>query len=62
LHAINKDQNLIGLVNGIGVSIHHVGKAARFCRVAFIFGECVSYMVNRWYAESAARRPAMFPA
>jgi hypothetical protein len=45
------NENLIGLVNGIGVSIHHVGDAARFCPVAFIFGECASRMVNRSFAR-----------
>jgi hypothetical protein len=35
----SKSENRIGLVNGIAVSIHHVVKCARFCPVAFIFGE-----------------------
>jgi hypothetical protein len=38
------------LVNGNGVSIHHVVNSAPFCPVAFIFGECRAGMVNRWYA------------
>jgi hypothetical protein len=49
-----KSKNRIGLVNGIGVSIHHVVKSARFCRVAFIFGERARRMVNRWYAQPFA--------
>jgi aspartate 1-decarboxylase len=59
LHATTRNQNLIGLVNGIAVSIHHVANSARFCRVAFIFGEQASRMVNRW---CPAARQAMFPA
>jgi hypothetical protein len=39
LHAINTNENLIGLVNGNGVSIHHVADRALICRVAFILGE-----------------------
>jgi hypothetical protein len=35
----NKVQNRIGLVNGIGVSIHHIGSRPRFHAVAFIFDE-----------------------
>jgi hypothetical protein len=48
-----KIENLIGLVNRIGVSIHHVVKCARFSKVAFIFGERSERMVNRWYARAA---------
>jgi hypothetical protein len=39
LHAINRDQNRIGLVNGNRLSIHHVVSRAAFCPAAFIFGE-----------------------
>jgi hypothetical protein len=38
------------LVNGNGVSIHHVANSARFYPVAFIFSERRTRMVNRWYA------------
>jgi hypothetical protein len=38
------------LVNRIAVSIHHVAKSARFCPVAFIFGEGAPRMVNGWCA------------
>jgi hypothetical protein len=31
LHAINTNQNLIGLVNGSAVSIHHLGNCAPIC-------------------------------
>ena len=62
LHAITRNQNLIGLVNGIGVSIHHVANRPRFCPVAFIFDERADRMVNRWCAVSAAHRRAMFLA
>jgi hypothetical protein len=54
-HAINTNQNLIGLVNRNGVSIHHVANCAPFHPVAFIFGEQRLRMVNRWYAPSAPR-------
>src|SRR5262245_16291458 len=53
------NENLIGLVNGIGVLIHHDGRAGWFCPVAFIFGERTGLMVNRWFApraESAEQR------
>src|SRR6476620_6932917 len=50
LHAINTNENLIGLVNRNGVSIHHVVKRARIFRVAFILNERASLMVNRWFA------------
>jgi len=59
LHAINTNENLIGLVNGNGVSIHHVAKPALIFPVAFILGERGPVMVNRWFAahsEGAARR------
>jgi hypothetical protein len=49
-HAINTNQNLIGLVNRNGVSIHHVVNSAPFCPVAFIFDEYLAGMVNRWCA------------
>jgi hypothetical protein len=62
LHAITRNQNLIGLVNGIGVSIHHVANRLRFCPVAFIFDEQADRMVNRWCAAGALRCQAMFPA
>jgi hypothetical protein len=39
LRANNTNQNLIGLVNGNAVSIHHFGKRARICPVAFILRE-----------------------
>src|SRR6476620_6821385 len=39
LHAINTNQNLIGLVNGSAVAIHHPGNRARICPVAFILRE-----------------------
>jgi hypothetical protein len=42
------------LVNGNGLSIHHVANSARFCRVAFIFSECRARMVNRWCAAAKA--------
>jgi hypothetical protein len=48
LHAINTNENLIGLVNGNGVSIHHVANPALICPVAFILGERRQHMVNRW--------------
>jgi hypothetical protein len=56
LHAINTDENLIGLVNGNAVSIHHVANRTRNCRVAFILNERAPRMVNRWCA--AARKAA----
>jgi chemotaxis protein CheZ len=61
LHAINTNENLIGLVNGNGVSIHHVVNPALICPVAFILGERVAHMVNRWYAAFAKPNPTMFP-
>jgi hypothetical protein len=36
------------LVNGNGLSIHHVVNSERFPPVAFIFDERDSGMVNRW--------------
>ncbi|WP_334446758.1 hypothetical protein [Bradyrhizobium sp. AZCC 1610] len=52
LHAINTNQNLIGLVNRSGVSIHHFGNGARICPVAFILRERAPLMVNRWCAAA----------
>jgi hypothetical protein len=40
------------LVNGNGVSIHHVVNSARFHPVAFIFDEWRGRMVNRWCATA----------
>jgi hypothetical protein len=42
-----KIENRIGLVNGIGVSIHHVVNRPRFRAVAFIFDKREMRMVNR---------------
>jgi len=58
LQAITRDQNRIGLVNGIAVSIHHVVSCARIFPVAFILDERAADMVNPWYAainESSIR-------
>jgi hypothetical protein len=52
LHAINTNENLIGLVNRNGVSIHHVVNCDRISRLAFILGERGSRMVNRWCAAA----------
>ena len=54
------NENLIGLVNGNGVWIHHTGVSLRFCRVAFIFNERAGAMVNRWF--STRMRRAVFAA
>jgi hypothetical protein len=62
LHEINKNQNLLCLVNGAGVSIHHVRNWLRFCPAAFIFDEDASRMVNRWCATRCALRPTRVPA
>ena len=62
LHAINKNQNLLGLVNETGVSIHHVGNRPWFCPVAFIFDEDEARMVNRWCAACFALDPGPVPA
>jgi hypothetical protein len=62
LHVITKDQNRIGLVNGIDVSIHHADNSAWFCPVAFIFDERTGRMVNRWCPPRAARGLPMFSA
>jgi hypothetical protein len=43
------------LVNGNGVSIHHVANRAPFHPVTFIFDEHGARMVNRWYAPVASR-------
>ena len=45
------NENLIVLVNGIGVLIHHVGAGVRFCPTAFIFGERAGLMVNRFFSR-----------
>jgi hypothetical protein len=55
-------QNRIGLVNGIAVSIHHVVKCARFCPVAFIFGERRARMVNRLCAAFKRTHHQAVPA
>jgi hypothetical protein len=55
LHAINTNENLIGLVNGNGVSIHHVVKGTLICPVAFILSERAARMVNRWCAAFEKR-------
>jgi chemotaxis protein CheZ len=59
-HAINTNQNLIGLVNRSAVSIHHIGDRAWICPVAFILHERGALMVNRWYAARANRRHDAF--
>jgi chemotaxis protein CheZ len=43
------------LVNGNGLSIHHVVNSARFHPVAFIFDERRRRMVNRWCAAAISR-------
>jgi hypothetical protein len=58
LQAINRDQNRIGLVNGIAVSIHHVVKCPRICPVAFILRERAADMVNPSYAANRDRAPS----
>jgi hypothetical protein len=55
-------ENLLGLVNETGVSIHHVGDRRRFCPVAFIFGEDEPRMVNRWCALRFALDAGHVPA
>jgi hypothetical protein len=62
LHAINTNQNLIGLVNRNAVSIHHVDNPARICTVAFILRERAPRMVNRWYATTGETPPRRVPA
>jgi hypothetical protein len=62
LHAINTNQNLIGLVNGNAVSIHHFGSRTRICPVAFILRERGSIMVNRWYAAAGKAPSRRVPA
>jgi hypothetical protein len=62
LHAINTNQNLIGLVNRNAVSIHHFGDRARICPVAFILHERRPLMVNRWYAAAGKPLPRRVPA
>jgi hypothetical protein len=50
------------LVNGIGVSIHHIINWLWICPVAFIFDERGRGMVNPW-CVAASRAPAhQFPA
>jgi hypothetical protein len=56
LRANNTNQNLIGLVNGNGVSIHHVANRAWICPVAFILHERAALMVNPWCAVSGETR------
>jgi hypothetical protein len=61
LHAINTNQNLIGLVNRIGVSIHHVADRALICPVAFILRErAASWLIAGVRARriAATRVPA----
>jgi hypothetical protein len=62
LHAINTNQNLIGLVNRSAVSIHHVSNRARIWPVAFILRERGQLMVNRWYAAAGKPLPRSVPA
>jgi hypothetical protein len=62
LHAINTNQNLIGLVNGIGVSIHHLGNGALIWPVAFILRERDALIVNHWYAPAGKERSRRVPA
>jgi hypothetical protein len=62
LHAINTNQNLLGLVNGNGVSIHHFGNRALICAVAFILHERGPLMVNRWYATTGKAPARPVPA
>jgi len=54
-------QNLFRLVNGIGISIHHVLDRRGFCAVAFIFDEGRSRMVNRWCAKRIALARSCVP-
>jgi len=46
------NENLIGLVNGIGVSIHHAARAALIWRLTLFFGERARRMVNRQFARA----------
>jgi hypothetical protein len=62
LHAINTNQNLIGLVNVSAVSIHHFGNRTLICPVAFILHERRPLMVNRWYAATGKSLPRRVPA
>jgi hypothetical protein len=57
LHAINTNQNLIGLVNASTVSIHHPGNRALICPLAFILREREPPMVNHSFA-SAGKAPS----
>ena len=47
------NQNRIGLVNGIDVSIHHVAAGALIWRLAFILRERAKLMVNQSFAEAS---------
>jgi hypothetical protein len=49
------------LVNRNAVSIHHVANTEPFCRVAFIFDERRTPMVNRWYAGASRILGREFP-
>jgi hypothetical protein len=51
-------QNRIGLVNETGVSIHHFGNQQRIFRLAFIFDERATVVVNRWCARRRLSRNA----
>jgi hypothetical protein len=62
LHAINTNENLIGLVNENGVSIHHVVNRRRICPVAFILNERATPMVNRGCAAGGKAPPRDVPA
>jgi len=61
LHAINTNENLIGLVNGNGISIHHVTHRSLICPVAFILDERGPFMVNRLCAAAAKTRNQRVP-
>ena len=49
-----------GLVNGIGVLIHHDDKGALLLAVAFIFDERPGGMVNRKFARASLRSQTRF--
>jgi hypothetical protein len=51
---VNKKQKPFCLVNGEGVSIHHVARAPAIWRSAFIFDERRAAMVNRLFASRRA--------
>jgi hypothetical protein len=61
LDVVNKEQTPFRLVNGSGVSIHHVAISAAIWRSAFIFDEGRSLMVNRPFACRRARPQQQFP-